>query len=545
MRHQSALARRTAAALVAVATPLATPARADEIHVPADVPTIQGAIALAADGDTVVVSQGTYFENIDFLGKDIVVTAGFAQFVDLFAAGPGSVVTFNSGESSAAVLQDFSINGGSGQPDAGSGLFGGGGVFVGGGAAPTLRDCTIQGNVVPASPFPVRGGGLLVVGGGHAHLENCSFNNNVATGGRGDAIATQLGAVTMTDCFIDFNGDAPDDAAIFGSSITAANCDIDFAPGTGADIQGDASFSECRFLGNAGWGLVLAADPAVDLSDCLFKDNGLGAALLNAGSASVEPSVSVSRCVFIRDRVDASAAGPTGQGPVRVSHCTFDDGDVLVHGGALVVRNSIFRGSPGFFSGAGTTTVTYSDVQGGWPGTGNIDADPLWTFPGIMDYSLLPGSPCINTGDPAEPLDPDGSPTDMGAVTYQPWVIPFNGSGAIGGTFGLPHLEGSGPLIPGTQATLTLTDAAPNQPILLVIGGAGSAMLFKGGSLWPNPPLMLVAGLPTDGAGSLSLTGTWPPGTPSATKFAFQVWFEDAGAPFLWAASNGLFAASP
>jgi len=290
---------------------------------------------------------------------------------------------------------------------------------------------------------------------------------------------------------------------------------------------------------------MLAAEPAVDFSDCRFKDNGLGAALLTASSASVEPSVSVSRCVFIHDLLDASAAGPAGQGPVSVSHCTFDDGDVLVHGGALIVQNSIFRGSPGFFSGAGTTTVTYSDVEGGWPGTGNIDADPLWTFPLFQDYSLLPGSPCINTGDPAEPLDPDGSPTDMGAVTYQPWVIPFNGSGAIEGTFGVPHLEGSGPLIPGMPATLTLTDAAPNQPLLLVIGGVGFATSFKGGGLWPNPPLMLVFGLSADGAGSLALTGTWPAGTPSGTKLAFQVWFEDAGAPFLWAASNGLFATSP
>jgi hypothetical protein len=290
---------------------------------------------------------------------------------------------------------------------------------------------------------------------------------------------------------------------------------------------------------------MLAAEPAVDLSDCLFRDHGLGAALLTAGSASVEPSVSVSRCEFWRDLLDASAAGPAGQRTVRISHCSFDGGEVLVHGGALIVQDSILRGSPGFFSGAGTTTVTYSDVQGGWPGTGNTDADPLWTFPGIMGYSLLPGSPCINTGDPAEPLDPDGSPTDMGAVTYQPWLIPFNGSGAIEGTFGVPHLEGSGPLIAGMPATFTLTDAAPNQPMLLVIGGVGSAMSFKGGLLWPNPPLMLVPDPSTDGTGSLALTGTWPAGAPSGTQLAFQVWFEDAGAPFLWAASNGLFAASP
>src|SRR3954468_22809962 len=39
------------------------------LHLPADVPTIQGAIAKAAAGDTVVVAPGTYAEHLDFLGK--------------------------------------------------------------------------------------------------------------------------------------------------------------------------------------------------------------------------------------------------------------------------------------------------------------------------------------------------------------------------------------------------------------------------------------------------------------------------------------------
>jgi hypothetical protein len=211
----SAPVRRTAVtvvAIVAIAAPLAVPVRADAIHVPADVPTIQGAIVLAADGDTIVVNQGPYFENIDVLGKDIVVTAGFAHRVDLHAAGRGSAVTIDQAESSAAVLQLFAIHGGSGQLDAGSG----------------------------------------VVGGGYANLDNCRIVANTATGGRGDAIATQLGAVTMTACFIEDNGDALQDAQVFGSSVAASDCDMDFGPGTGADVQGDFSFSGCRFFGNAG-----------------------------------------------------------------------------------------------------------------------------------------------------------------------------------------------------------------------------------------------------------------------------------------------------
>jgi hypothetical protein len=71
--------------------------------------------------------------------------------------------------------------------------------------------------------------------------------------------------------------------------------------------------------------------------------------------------------------------------------------------------------------------VTYSDVEGGYPGEGNIDADPhFMTFHGF-DYILDVGSPCIDTGAPTiedgisdwHPRWPDWYPngprSDMGA----------------------------------------------------------------------------------------------------------------------------------
>jgi len=62
-----------------------------------------------------------------------------------------------------------------------------------------------------------------------------------------------------------------------------------------------------------------------------------------------------------------------------------------------------------------TTTVNYSDVQDGWPGTGNIDADPLFVDPAGGDLHLLPGSPCIDAGNntavpPGITTDLDGNP---------------------------------------------------------------------------------------------------------------------------------------
>jgi hypothetical protein len=48
--------------------------------------------------------------------------------------------------------------------------------------------------------------------------------------------------------------------------------------------------------------------------------------------------------------------------------------------------------------------VVYSDIQGGFGGEGNIDADPLFTDSANGDYRLLPCSPAIDAGDRVERL---------------------------------------------------------------------------------------------------------------------------------------------
>jgi hypothetical protein len=78
----------------------------------------------------------------------------------------------------------------------------------------------------------------------------------------------------------------------------------------------------------------------------------------------------------------------------------------------------------------GTITVSYSDIQGGidaieisgmgvvvWD-EGNLGLDPLFADVEDSDYHLQSGSPCIDSGDPDSPFDPDSTVTDLGAFYF-------------------------------------------------------------------------------------------------------------------------------
>ncbi|MBN3036230.1 MAG: right-handed parallel beta-helix repeat-containing protein [Bacteroidales bacterium] len=114
-----------------------------------------------------------------------------------------------------------------------------------------------------------------------------------------------------------------------------------------------------------------------------------------------------------------------------VTQVTLGENIATNNGGGLMVAVTIPLSAPSLndcilwdnqpqeiYAPSSNLVVTYSDVQGGWPGTGNINGDPMFINPAAGDFSIAPCSPCVDAGDPSSPPDPDGTPADMGAFYF-------------------------------------------------------------------------------------------------------------------------------
>jgi hypothetical protein len=130
---------------------------------------------------------------------------------------------------------------------------------------------------------------------------------------------------------------------------------------------------------------------------------------------------------------EGGQGGPSGNWGTLAQSGLGTNGSTVITGNTLTIQNSIVWDSadPSISSG---TTISYSCIEGGFPGTGNIDSDPLFVEAGRDDFHLQstvgsyhggqwlpdPGySPCIDSGNPEtayrnEPW-PHGYRVNMGA----------------------------------------------------------------------------------------------------------------------------------
>lgn len=153
---------------------------------------IQDAINAAANGDVIEVNAGTYVENINFKGKQILVksTAGAVTTI-IEGGGTAPVVTFNSGETRESILEGFTIRNGVGQKLDGFDYGFGGGILCRG-ASPTIKSNIIEQNQADPSSSGLfgLGGGLCIYEGSYPVIYGNTMRNNTAESGAGIYIFT-------------------------------------------------------------------------------------------------------------------------------------------------------------------------------------------------------------------------------------------------------------------------------------------------------------------------------------------------------------------
>ena len=149
----------------------------ETIYIPTDYPTIQDGITASADFDTIMVSPGEYFENINFLGKQIVVAShfienddpGFIESTIINGGALASVVTFDSGETHFAHLLGFTITNGMGNDVVWE--FTGGGITCKNGSSPLLKNLIVSDN-------NSLGGGGIYIQDSSPDIQYCKILNN-------------------------------------------------------------------------------------------------------------------------------------------------------------------------------------------------------------------------------------------------------------------------------------------------------------------------------------------------------------------------------
>jgi parallel beta-helix repeat protein len=345
-----------------------------------------------------------------------------------------------------AVLDGFTITGGNDRTPRFEIPPGGGGMYNEYGS-PTINNCTFADNSAS-----VCGGGMINVHDSNPILTNCKFIRNYSGGGggvyNGDSRPTFINCTFMSN-YADFGAgmDNSDSNSILINCTFSHNISSGSAGGLG-NLDSNPLLAGCRFIGNratrSGGGIYNNESNPI-MENCLMSGNIIS----DAGGGMYVYSNSnptLKNCTFVgnwgvRGKSIGCYSNPDKINNIKLINCILWDGDNEISND----DNSII-------------TITYSDMQGGWEGQGNINIDPLFVNPGYWadtndpnivvepsnpnavwiegDYHLKSQagswysnsqswiqddvtSPCIDAGDPMSPIGlepfPNGGRINMGS----------------------------------------------------------------------------------------------------------------------------------
>ncbi len=383
------------------------------ISIPSTYPTIQGGIDVAFDGDTVLVDQGTYLENINFNGKNITVGSMFLTTQDtsyisqtiIDADSSGSVVTFMGGENQDSKLVGFTITNGNGEDGRGGGI----NIYN---ASPYLSFLTIRNNYTESN-----GAGIKSYGN-NQYFHDLNIENNISEG-QGGAIYSYNSTVYLYNSKLNSNYASSGSAIWTNSNTFLHNVEI--------HQHNESSY------------IIFLEGGSMDCNNCNMHSNNGNLFFSDYAGTSIFKNSTIHNNTgdFLFNFY--YFGGPKSFINTTITNNDFNRLMILNRSQSVNISNSIIYYNNGNIylssSDASEIAVSYSDIENGSDliddsfGTlnwlnGNIDIDPMFFNPDSSDYSLSENSPCIDAGDPTSELDPDGTISDMGAIYFNQFFNP-------------------------------------------------------------------------------------------------------------------------
>jgi len=362
-------------------------AQADVIHVPGDYPTIKQAIGAAGPGSTILVAPGTYTgpgnRNLDFGGIDIEIRSekgADVTIIDCEEAHPGLGFYFHSGETSASIVDGFTITRG-----------GPVGIRCRD-SSPTIRNCTISwsanGGMICDRSAPIVENCTFLLNGDEAGsppigcynessltVTNCAFIRNNPWGfggGLGGGIYAVSSSLSVTGCLF------VDNPAEGGGGIYCRRCSLAV---TNSHFQQNSSDN------NGGSGILCSAPLSATITGCTFIGN------IGSHGVGLSGEATITNCTFVGN-------GPGSQ--VSVTANSTIDRTIIAFGKGKGIE--CWQGAAptlrccDIFGNAGGDWIEC--IAGQQNVEGNFAADPLFCNIGLGDLTLNVESPCLPGNHP-------------------------------------------------------------------------------------------------------------------------------------------------
>ncbi|MCB9766881.1 MAG: right-handed parallel beta-helix repeat-containing protein [Candidatus Omnitrophica bacterium] len=440
---------------------LSLPAHAATLHVSPDgtaadgltwqtgFPTIGEAIVASSTGDEVWVRSATYVENVT-IEQPITLLGGFAGNEDraserdwtanvtvLQASAFGPVIRIEG--TSQCVVDGLHLTGGLGEEGAGFSIRN---------SSVEVANCTVFDNRAASTGFHCSGGGIGVIDSFVRISRTFIYNNDGCLGGGGLVCIDAV--VEIENCKFFGNRASSGGAVAIGESrvlIQGSTLEVNLARYDGAVACSESNL----IIRNT----RIASNVASERTTSKIIEGGPipPTTAFNSGAAigASRSSVTVENCVLENNRSQLDQGCYIGDSKTNAvfRNCTIvgsgsfppaiawsDSASAPTLLNCILVGPGILRYGQGYDDPE--AEVSYSNLEGNYPGKGNINVDSKFVDSANGDYHLESDSPCINSGtDTGLTTDFDGNPRpigryDMGAFEFPLFRSDLNGDGEVG-----------------------------------------------------------------------------------------------------------------